>query len=140
MIQPSGGDDMQPLNATVSGLLLWHMWYKVLPFAEEPLSEVQLLVAMSDGLRPVISEEAPDAVEAKGDVEAAALSSAPEAPPMPHALAALVRRMWHNDPTQRPDVDEVVRELERLSPCPPTNRLSRASQGALDAWLDTSKR
>lgn len=35
-------------------------------------------------------------------------------PPMPRVLAQLIERMWHNDPRERPEIDEVVEELDDL--------------------------
>lgn len=116
------------------------------------MNDIQILVAMAGGLRPplgAVSEEQQQDMdmvmptprsgqEAKEDDESPSPRRGPRCPwessPMPYDLAKLIQRMWHATPSERPTIEEVCEELERLQQL--TARLSSVDSARSSISLD----
>jgi len=73
------------------GVLMWALWTREVPYAGAALTPFRLLTRLADGMRPDVPDDAPP------------------------RLAALMRRCWRAEPTERPPFGEVRRELEGVA-------------------------
>jgi serine/threonine protein kinase len=88
------GDDYDERKHDVfsCSITLWFLWERVIPFQSQLDSPFELVADIIKGLRP----------------------SAEQQKPQPPGLAALLAQMWDAEPTRRPAMCEVVKELQRL--------------------------
>ena len=71
------------------GVVLNSMWQQQMPYMGMGLNPLQLLLKVSDGLRPNVDDSTPP------------------------GLAALITRCWNRDPAHRPQTRDLVVELQR---------------------------
>ena len=72
------------------GILMWTVWTQKLPYSDLRVKNpFQLMVRVTGGYRPPIPSDV-----------------------MPASASALMQRCWTGDPKDRPDFDEILKELK----------------------------
>ena len=124
------------------------------------MNDFQLVVAVSNGLRPPLGgvyDENNNNVEKKNDVvvevplpstTTTTTTTSPRpttttASWVPNDLARLIQSMWHTNPSQRPTIEQVCEELDRLhlsTPRVSSVERNRSSSISLDLFISRNVR